>query len=254
MADGDRRTGMHQQHGHRLANDIRTADHHGFLAFGIDARLLEELHRPVWRTGDKAGHPLHQRTNVLGAEAIDILLGGDCVQHRVGVEMLWQGQLHQNTVNLRIGVEFGDFCQDFSRRRIGGEHMFFRIKPGLSAGIDLVAHIDLRRGIFAHEDHGEPRTYALSGQFLGLLFEASTKFLRERVTVEKVSSHVVFRNGLNGYRLEPEEKSPQVYRRRISVRKPPTIRPPKRKSPLNTGLSGEPRRIADAVSDNQARS
>ena len=46
MADGDGGAGVHQQHGHRLADDVRAADHHRFLALEADARLFKNFITP----------------------------------------------------------------------------------------------------------------------------------------------------------------------------------------------------------------
>ena len=50
VADGDRAVTVQQQHTHRLADDVRAADDHAFLALGIDAVLVEQLHHARRRT------------------------------------------------------------------------------------------------------------------------------------------------------------------------------------------------------------
>jgi len=94
-------------------------------------------------------------------------------------------------VNLRIGIQFGDLGEDFRRCGIGGKDILFGMEAGLGAGIDLVAHINLRGRVLADQDHGQSRADALGSEDLGLLFEAGAKLLGQRITVEKMCSHDV---------------------------------------------------------------
>ena len=62
---------------------------------------------------DETRIALHQRADVLGVEAVDVLLRRDGLS-TVAVEMLRQRQLHEDAVDLRIGIEFAIFASTTS--------------------------------------------------------------------------------------------------------------------------------------------
>ena len=99
--------------------------------------------------------------HVHGMKAVHVLARIDAQQHATRVDVLGQRQLHQNAVDLRIGVQTVDQREQV---RLGhlcrlGEGLV--IQPGLVAGLALHPHVGRRRGILAHEHRGESRRDAL---------------------------------------------------------------------------------------------
>jgi hypothetical protein len=163
-----------------------------FLAFQIDSGVGKELHDPVRGARNEARMALHQRPDVLGVKTVDVLLGGNGLEHRVDVEVLRQRQLHQNAVDAWIGIELGDFREYHARfdiRRVG---QLLGVETGLHTGIDLVAHIDLRSGVFADQDHRQSGAVAARRQRVGALLEVGAQRLRQRVAVEDSCRHFAF--------------------------------------------------------------
>jgi hypothetical protein len=65
-----------EQGGGGLADDERTADDDGVFAGGLDAGAAEEFDDTSGRAGGEgAGDFLHESTDTLGAEAIDVFVG-----------------------------------------------------------------------------------------------------------------------------------------------------------------------------------
>jgi len=84
-----------------------------------------------------------KRADVLGVEAIHVLVDGNRFEHGLFIEMLGQGQLHEDAVDVRIGVQFGDLGQHrrlVDRRFVGD---LLGMHADGQAAIDLVAHVNL---------------------------------------------------------------------------------------------------------------
>jgi hypothetical protein len=71
-------------------------------------------------------------------------------------------------------------------RRVGD---LLRVEAGLRTGVDLVAHIDLRRRVFTDEDHRQSGAGAARGQRFGTRLEIGAQPLRQRVAVEDSCGH-----------------------------------------------------------------
>jgi hypothetical protein len=104
-------------------------------------------------------------------------LAGDGFDDLVVVDVLGQGQLHQDAVNAGVVVQRFDTCQQFGFGH-GGVVLFqHRVEAHVFAGLDLVAHIDLGSLVVAHQNHGQAGRDALGlercracGDFLAQLF------------------------------------------------------------------------------------
>ena len=96
-------------------------------------------------------------------KAVDVLGRVDAIHDGVGVEAHGQRQLHQYAVDGRIGVQLADQGEQIGladvTRRIEGH----RADAGFLAGLALVAHIDRRGRIGAHQhdcESGRPAAFA----------------------------------------------------------------------------------------------
>ena len=125
----------------------------------------------------------------------------------------------------RIGVEFGDFGKDrgsFDIRRVA---VLFGVKTRLCAGVDLVAHIDLRGRVFTDQNHRQAGADALCGELIGFLPETGAQLLREGVTVEDLGCHGVSGVSSQGWRESQSRltKNPAITTEAMeTVAKPPT--------------------------------
>jgi hypothetical protein len=108
---GDRGVGLEQQQGHGLAHGVAAPDDHRVLAAQVDAGGFDQLHAAVGRAGPKTRLPGHQLAGAQGGVAVDVLAGGDGLDHLVRMDVLWQWHLHQDAVDRRVGVERGDAFQ-----------------------------------------------------------------------------------------------------------------------------------------------
>jgi hypothetical protein len=67
---------------------------------------------------------LRQGADVLGVEAVDVLLGRDRLKHLFFVEVLGQRQLHQDAVDGRVGIQLGDLVEHLAGRHHGRKRSF----------------------------------------------------------------------------------------------------------------------------------
>ncbi len=94
---------------HRLADNVAPADDNAVLSRRIDARRAEELPNPGGRAGDESiPLPDEHLADVHRMEAVHILGGMDAPHHRVGIDLPGQRHLHEDAVDLRIGVQLID--------------------------------------------------------------------------------------------------------------------------------------------------
>ena len=156
VADGDGGAGKQQFEGHRPADDVGGTHHDRLHPVQVAAGLLEQPHYPVGRAGAQARPANRQAADIGRMKAVDILVGIDALDDRVGAQVVRQGQLHQDAVDARIGVELVD--QRIELRLGNGlvEVVGKRLDAELAAGLDLVRHVDRRGRIVAHLHHGEP--------------------------------------------------------------------------------------------------
>ncbi len=104
----DRAVFAQQQLRHRLADDVRAADHDGAQARKV-AQPVPQQHQAAERG---AGHDAlaagRQQADIGQVKAVDILGRIDGGDDRVLVDLVGQGQLHQDAVHRRIGIELVD--------------------------------------------------------------------------------------------------------------------------------------------------
>ena len=156
MRDGHRRIGVEQQLRHRLADDVRPADHHRLEPRQITQAVGQQHHATQRRAGDEAALADRKAAGIGDVEPVDVLVGTDRGDHRLFVEMVGKRQLDKDAVHRRIGVQSLDQREQFGLARIGGQAMFETFHVRRDSRLVLAAHIDLARGILAHQHHREP--------------------------------------------------------------------------------------------------
>ena len=155
MTDGHGAVVPEQQQSHGLAHDVGATQHHTVLAAGRNAVFPQQFHDTIGGAGPADGVAHHHFAHVFRVEAVHILGGRDGAQHLAFVNMLGQGQLHQNAVHSRIGVHLGDDAQQLLFRGFGGQLAAQIEDAAFLAVLFLTADIDLRGGIFAHQQHSQ---------------------------------------------------------------------------------------------------
>ena len=134
------------------------------FAARINADRFEHLHAAIRRAGLETILPDHQGAGAADVEAVDILQGRNRLDHEVGVDMGRQGQLHQDAVDRWILVQRCDPRQQFGLAEVSRVFLQHRFQPGVFAGLDLVAHIDLAGRTVANQQHGQTRLDAAGSQ------------------------------------------------------------------------------------------
>ena len=93
-------------------------------------------------------------------QTVDILFGSDRLDHRIGIKIVRQRQLHENAVNFRIRVELGDKGLKLTLRGFGGQCVLHRLEAALLGHTALGRDIDVGGRVIADNDHGQPRSRA----------------------------------------------------------------------------------------------
>jgi hypothetical protein len=163
VGDSDGRLALEQQHRDRLADDVRLADHHRVEAFEVVDHRLEQHHYPERGAGHDSAGAGREAADVDRVEAVDVLARRDGAQHQAGVDVRRQRHLHEDAVDLRIGVEPGDERQQLVLRGLGRQTMLEALDPDFGAFLDLAADIHFARRIASHEDYRQARARRTGG-------------------------------------------------------------------------------------------
>ncbi len=96
-------------------------------------------------------------TDILGMEAIDVLARVDAIDQHVRIDVRRQRQLHEDAVDLRIGVEFVDQRGEFGLCRRCRQVVIARAETDVLAGTALVANVYSGSSIISDQHNGQPR-------------------------------------------------------------------------------------------------
>ncbi len=170
VADGDRGVAagplLQHQVGHRLADDVRAADHHHLGAVGLHPGPLQQFEDAVRGAGQEAGLAEQHLAHVHRVEAVHVLGRVDGEQHLGLVDVARQGQLHEDAVDGRVLVVPVDAGKQF---RLGGVrrqgHLLGVDAEGVGGAV-LGRHVRLGGRVLAHQDRHQ------AGNEVVLLFEA----------------------------------------------------------------------------------
>ena len=121
MSNRYRATLGQQQRRHRFADDIGASEHDRLGACQIRQYVAQQQQTAIRRARDQrlALSATPQLADILGMESVNVFARIDGVDHPLRIDVLWQGQLHQNTIDPIVSVELGDHCQKlgFAGRR-----------------------------------------------------------------------------------------------------------------------------------------
>ena len=105
--------------------------------------------------GTNRGEPAASRPKLNGMKAVDVLERVNPFDHGRLVDLPGQGQLHQDAMDRRIGVQAVDCGQELILGGLAGQPQDGPVHPGRLAGGLLVADVDLAGRIVAHQDDGQ---------------------------------------------------------------------------------------------------
>ena len=120
-------------------------------------------------------------------EAVDILVRVDGVDDGLFLDVIGQGQLHQDAVHRPIGIQFGDEIEQVRLARVDVQSVLEALHAAGDGLLALVADIDLAGGILADENDGEAGRQAV-GLFQGAnrLRNSRAQRFREGLAVDDV--------------------------------------------------------------------
>ena len=104
MGDGDSAAVAKQKLRHRFAHNIRAPNNHSVEARKAAVMIAQHHQAAQWRAGHHGLLPRSKQTHIRDMEPIHILRGVNRIDHKRAVNMVRQGQLHQNTMHRLIRV------------------------------------------------------------------------------------------------------------------------------------------------------
>lgn len=137
---------------------VRRAHNDGMLPPEWPSRLAEHGHDALRCAGPEYGTSLGEAPEVVGMEAVDILLRIDPIDDFIGVELRGEGALHQNPMHRRIGIEGIKLPENLRRGGVAVIAMKLGGNADGFTGPRLIADVDFRGGIVTHKNHCEPGT------------------------------------------------------------------------------------------------
>ena len=168
--DGAVETLTAQQVGGGRTHNVRAANHHAVLAGGLDAIALQQRADAHRRGGHKALLAQHHAADVDGRETIHILVGRDGVDDLLLVDMLRQGELHDETVDVGVVVEEFNGLQKLGLGGLVAHAVDTGGEPHLVARLLLVGDVGHARPVLAHDYCGQMRcAVPLLGQLAHLV-------------------------------------------------------------------------------------
>ena len=105
QSDGAVETLTAEQVGHGCSDDIRAAEDDTVLASGLNTIAFEQCADAHGGGGEETLLAEDHAADVDGGKAVDILVGRDGVDNLLLVDMLGQGQLHDEAVDVGVVVE-----------------------------------------------------------------------------------------------------------------------------------------------------
>ena len=103
--------------------------------------------------------------------------------------MFGHGQLHEDAVDLRVAVQFGDLRQQHGFRCVGCHDDVLGMQAQFGAGLHLVGNVHLGGGIFADDDDRQSRRDAARLQRIGALLPLGTYLLGDGFAVDNLCCH-----------------------------------------------------------------
>ena len=155
VADGDSGIAvflLHHKLCHGFADDVGTSQNNAFLSAGRDVITLQECHDAEWGSRDEAGETDCHTAYIDGVEAVDVLTVVDSLDNLLLIDMLGQGQLYYEAVDVGIVIEAVDALEELCL----GDVILIAYEGGLETacltGEDLVLDVCLGATVVAYEN------------------------------------------------------------------------------------------------------
>src|SRR5690606_18913286 len=154
MGNGGGAARQQQFQRHGAAHDIRGADNDGIEPVQVDTSAFQQRHDAFRRAGAQQGHALGKPADIVGMEAVYILVWTNALEQLRRIQMPRQRQLYEDAINKRIFIELVDQRQQLFLLGLGWQVMRRGFEADFLAVPALVRHIYLRGRIGTYENHG----------------------------------------------------------------------------------------------------
>ena len=176
---------------HRTADEDRAPDDQRVEPRELAQRLLEQNETALRRAGHERGLSLREQPRIERMKAVHILHGVDGEHHAIGLDLLGQRQLHENAVDLLVGVELRDQLEQRILRGRARQAVLDGVHARLLGLARLVAHVNLARRVIAHEHDRKPGLQAMGRLKLrGGFGHALAQIRRAQFSVDNRHAHV----------------------------------------------------------------
>ncbi len=142
---------------HGFAHDVGAAHHHHFLTLGIAVGPIDELLAARRGAGQEGIVADQDAAHVHRMEGVHVFVGINAVEHLVGIDVLGQGQLHQDAVDLGVLVVL---VQEGQQGRFGDIRLLVvldGIETELVGGLLFGGDVADGAGVLAHQDGDQAR-------------------------------------------------------------------------------------------------
>ena len=159
-----------QQRGQRPADQDRAPDDHRLGALSSTPASAQSSMTPSGVQGTSPGRPCASRPALGRGQPVDVLGRIDRGDHRVLVERSGSGIWTRIPSTDSSAFELRHQVQQLVLGDVGAEPVVDRADPGLLAGLDLVADVDVRGRVVADQNGRQARRrVALGGERLDVL-------------------------------------------------------------------------------------
>jgi hypothetical protein len=120
---------------------------------------------------------------------VNVFVRVNSVHHGVFVDVIWQRQLHQETSNPIVRVQFGDHFKQLILGHVRRQFPCFRVDPDFYRRLLFPTHICRRSRIFPHQHYGQSRpAITCRNPLLNLSGDLVTDLLRQGLPVDAFSA------------------------------------------------------------------
>src|SRR6266404_1861085 len=189
MANGDGGVGVHQQKRHGLADDVAPAQDYGVGAFDLDFITAQNFHTAGGSAGDQAGTSADEAAEIDGVEAVHVLGGIDGFEDALGIDLRGKRELNQDAINVVVAIQVFDYGEHFESSSSGRRGEESAGEANLLASGDFAFDVELRSGIFAHENGGKAGAHACRGKDSDFISQLGENLVADDFAVKDARGH-----------------------------------------------------------------
>jgi hypothetical protein len=141
----------------------------------------------VWRTGLEPGVAGDQPSDVLGVEPVDVLDGIDAPEHGPGVDVIGDGHLDEDAVDVVAPVQRIDRLEQLFGGRLGVQFVVDALDAEVLARPALHRDVRFAGRVVAHQDRREPRRHVRVVQCVDAVPEVVPDSVTDRCPAEDVT-------------------------------------------------------------------